>query len=195
MEITAEIVTAFVAAGMGAAFIAADYRSRTSWILGLFFVLLGASITANVCAVRAYRAGAPHSWPAFAALADTAVLLVAHEWILRIRRTIPARGLRTSFGDRMLRVAQVLALVYGGLALALPDLRVREFLGVMREAGPGASLGFWVFFLPFGLSVLGGIASIVLVLNRKPDPAEKVRLVALSAAAPPLAAGALLPDE
>ncbi|MGH7822328.1 MAG: adenylate/guanylate cyclase domain-containing protein, partial [Candidatus Binatia bacterium] len=191
IDVNGYFVNAIVAAGMGVAFIVADRRSPTSWLLGVLFVLIGASITANICVVQG--SGSVRIWSAVAGLCEAGALLTTHEWILRLRRTIPTRGLRTLLGDRVVRAGQALGLLYGALAMALPELRAREFVGLMRQNGAALPTGFWLFLGPFALSVVAGLFSVALLLNRKPDRAEKVRLVALCAAVPLLAGGLVLP--
>jgi class 3 adenylate cyclase len=118
--------------------------------------------------------------------------LFGFEWLLRVRRTIPARNLRIRFGDNQLRVAQALAVVYGVLALAFPERRAGEFLGYGLFAN-GLQPGFFLFAVPLGVSLILGIASGLITLNRRPDIAERKRLVAFAVAAPFMASGIVLP--
>ena len=50
------------------------------------------------------------------------------EWLLRVRRTVPANGMDVKFGDRLLRWGQGASVLYGAFALAWPGLRTGEFL-------------------------------------------------------------------
>jgi class 3 adenylate cyclase len=131
------------------------------------------------------------AWAGILALPQVCAFVFAHEWILRIRRTIPARGLQTRFADNQLRLAQLLAIVYGVLALVFPQMRAQQFLGAAfaGELQPG----FVLFAVPLGLSLVLGIAAGLITLNRRPDIAERQRLVALAIAAPFMASGIVLP--
>ena len=101
-----------------------------------------------------------------------------YEWIRRVRQTIPAGHLKTRFGDWSIWIAQALVLVYGVLAVLYPEMRVREFIGGLFSEGRLMSREFLLFALPLGLSLLLAGASLLLCLNRRPDAAERVRLIA-----------------
>jgi len=61
-------------------------------------------------------------WGGVFALPEMLAFVFAYEWVLRVRRTVPARNLYTAGPDRLLRIAQGLALAYGLLALAFVAL-------------------------------------------------------------------------
>src|SRR5262249_54948614 len=118
----------------------------------------------------------------------------AYEWILRVRRTIPAAGLRTEGPDRLLRIAQALVVFYQVAAFAFPRVRVEKFLGAgFREVFMVHQVEFWLFALPLTLSLGLALFSGLLMLKRKPARAEATRLVAFAVAAPFMSSGVILP--
>ena len=190
---TGSVVVALIAAGLGVSFVSADRHSPTSWLLGVTFWCVGGSIFANVCLVHAQTESSIRALSVIAGIHEAGAMIGFHEWILRVRRTIPARGLRTTFGDRLSRFGEVAALVYLALAIWLPDVRAREFVGALQAEGALGRPAFYLFFVPSNLSILSGLLSIGLVLRRRPDPGERTRLLALCAAGPLLATGLILP--
>lgn len=197
---TAPLIVALVAMGMALAFIAADRKSRTSAALALCLAGVGGSILANVHVTLIYlmRGDLDATLPAWAgllAIPEVIAFVAGYEWILRIRRTVPTRELRTIFGDNMLRVAQGLALLYGVLAIAMPQARAQVFMGGLMQAGALHSLEFMMFSVPLEISLLLAVGSAVLLLNRRPDAPERIRLVAFLIGAPFMASGLVLPYE
>jgi class 3 adenylate cyclase len=118
----------------------------------------------------------------------------AYEWILRVRRTVPAGNLKTRGPDALLRIAQALAVFYGLAALAFPRVRVEKFVNAgLGEVFERGTPEFWLFALPLSVSLVLGLYSGLLLLRRRPDPAESLRLVAFAVAAPFMASGMVLP--
>jgi adenylate cyclase len=192
MEATPQTIASLLALGIALAFIVADRQAPTSRALSIFLASIGISIALySQIEVRYLRANDYPVWGGVFAIPDVFAFYFGYEWLLRIRRTIPARNLRTRFGDNQLRVAQALAIVYGGLALFFPRLRAYEFSGSLTGSGLGP--GFYLFAIPLGVSLVLGIASGVMTLNRRPDVAERQRLVAFLAAAPVMASSMVLP--
>jgi class 3 adenylate cyclase len=180
---------------MATAFILADRESPTSRALTSFLVSVGVSIlVATQIELRYIESGDYPWWGGVFALPEVLAFVFGYEWLLRVRRTIPAGNLRTRFADNQLRVAQGLALVYAVLAVALPYRRIEEFNGVGLFA-TGLQPGFFLFAVPLGLSLVLGIAAGLVTLNRKPDVAERKRLLAFAAAAPFMASSMVLPVE
>ena len=187
------LVCVIIALGMGVAFLVADARSLTTRMLSAFLLSIGAAIFLNVTFVRPY---APQDLPWMSYLAPCATalsMIFGAEWVLRIRRMVPAGALRTRFGDAQFRMAQGFAVVYAALGMWFNDLRAEYFLGALGRPGLFAQSEFWLFATPFVLAVLCVIDGTLITLNRKPDHAEVVRLGGIAMAAPLIAAGLLLP--
>jgi len=167
--IVPHIITALLALGMAIAFLAADRRSPTSRALALFLGTVGIAIAVGtMIAPRAYADGIP-AWGGVFALPETLAFVFAYEWLLRVRRTVPARNLNTEGPDRLIRIAQGLAILYGLLALAFPEQRAAHFSGeLLLEAGERRQWWFYLFAVPLGLSLLLSSFSGLLLLKRRP---------------------------
>ena len=133
------------------------------------------------------------AWDGVFAIPEVLAFVLAYEWLLRVRRTIPAGNLRTAGADKMLRVAQALAVFYGLVSLAFPELRVAHFLNLMRNPNEALHPTFFLFAIPLSTSLILATASGLLMLNRRPDRAETLRGVAFLIGAPFMASGLVLP--
>src|SRR3972149_12329184 len=124
IDTTPHIITALLARGMALAFILADRASPTSRALALFLVSIGLSIGVTVLVEGPYvrRAGVP-PWGGLFALPAAFAFVFAYEWLLRVRRTVPARNLYTAGPDRLLRIPQALAVPSRTAAPAVPGAR------------------------------------------------------------------------
>ena len=194
MDTTPQIIASLLALGIALAFIVADRQAPTSRALSIFLASIGITIALySQVELRFLRANDYPAWGGIFAIPEVFAFYFGYEWLLRIRRTIPARNLSTRFGDNQLRVAQALAIAYGGLALYFPRLRAYEFSGSLSGSGLGP--GFYLFAIPLGISLALGVASGVLTLNRRPDVAERQRLVAFLAAVPFMASAMVLPSN
>ena len=196
-DTTPHVITALLALGMALAFILADRASPTSRALALFLVSIGLSIAVVVLIegplVR--QRGVP-VWGGLFALPEMLAFFFAYEWLLRVRRTVPARNLYTAGPDRLLRIAQLLAVLYWLIALAFPEQRQQNFIGDLLSRSGGLSRAwFWAFATPLALSLLLGAFSGLLLLNRRPDRAETLRMLAFIAASPFMASGLVLPPQ
>ncbi len=195
MNTTPQIIVSLLALGMALAFSLADRNSPTSRWLSLFLAAVGITIAvSSQIEIPLRDQGRYPAWGGIFALPEVLAFLFAYEWILRVRRTIPARELRTQFADKQLRIAQALAMVYFVLALLFPRVRVEQFIGaVWNGSAPG--FGFMLFAVPLSVSLIVGISAGLITLNRRPDIAERQRLVAFSVASPFMASGLVLPIE
>ena len=183
--------------GMALAFVIADRSSPTSRALALFLMSVGVSIGvgAKIAYPRHYY-GIVEWWDGVFAIPESMAFFFAYEWILRVRRTVPAAGLRTAGPDNLLRVAQALAVFYQLAAFAFPRMRVEQFLGAgFREVFMLREPEFWLFALPLTLGLALSLFSGLLMLKRKPDRAEARRLVAFAIAAPFMASGVIVPPS
>ena len=195
IDTTPHIITSFLAMGMALAFVIADRRSPTSRALGLFLASIGVSIgVTSQIAYPMHHVGRIEWWDGVFALPEAAAFFFAYEWILRVRQTVPSHGLKTEGPDRLLRIAQALAVFYALACLAFPRTRVEKFLGAgFREVYMAGETEFWLFAMPLTLSLGLGLFSALLMLNRRPDRAESLRLLAFALAAPFMASGVILP--
>lgn len=193
-EFNGQIVLSVVSFGMGIAFYSADRRSSTSKYLALFFLGVGLSISMNTSLYFASQGGEIPAWAMFGGLGEALAGIAGFEWVLRVRRTVPTRELNTRFGDNLIRVAQGLMLFYGLMSVIYADVRLNDYLGSFMQPDLALSQkGFWLFAAPLELAMLlGGVAALML-LNRRPERAEAIRLLSFVASTPFLAAGLILP--
>lgn len=193
-DISLHTLVSLIALGMALAFLSADAHSRTSQALSLSLASTGVAIFLNVSLID-FADDVP-AWSGWLALPESLALVAMLEWLLRVRRTLPAApGMNTRAGDLILRFGQVVAVFYSVFAIAAPELRVTYF---MRAGGNPEVLRhwqFWLFALPIDMAALAGFAAILLLLNRKPDRAEKIRVLAMAAAVPFFIAGFVLPVD
>ena len=195
LDTTPHIITALLALGMALAFIIADRASPTSRALSLFLASVGVAIgLGSQIAHPMHVQGRIPAWDGLFAIPETFAFIFAYEWVLRVRRTVPAKNLNTQGPDRLLRVAQVLAGFYGVASLAFPELRVNHFINAgMAEVFRRGEPEFWLFALPLTLSLVFGLFPGLLMLRRRPDRAEAVRLLAFAIGAPFMASGVVIP--
>lgn len=192
LQLIPHLMVALVALGMALAFIWADYRSPTSRLLAMTLVCLALAIVLNTAYL--YGLFGDGDMPGWLALPEGAALLALLEWVLRVRRTLPAGELDVRIGDFMLRCGQVAGLVYCVLALLYPAQRQHDF---MFSAGSVSALrrpGFWLFAVPLLFASGTGLFSGALILNRRPDRGERVRIAALGVSTPFFLAGFVLPQ-
>ena len=181
--------------GMALAFIIADRSSPTSRALSLFLASVGLAIgVGSQIAYPLHVQRGVAAWDGVFAIPETLAFIFAYEWVLRVRRTVPARDLKTHGPDALLRVAQALAAFYGLASLAMPKLRVDHFINAgFSEVFERGAPEFWLFALPLTISLVLGVFPGLLMLRRRPDRAEAVRLLAFAIAAPFMASGVVLP--
>ncbi len=192
MDLTAHILVSLVALGLAIAFVSADRHTPSSRALAAGFAFMGISIYVNVVLIEQFPQVLP--WFGWLAIPETLSMICILEWVLRVRRTVPAAPeLNTRGGDRALRVGQISALFYCAFSLAWPELRNAEFIRAANHPHLLLSFGFWVFMGPIVLAMLCGLAGILLMLNRRPDRGEATRVIAMAIATPFLVAGFVLP--
>ena len=190
----APLVVALVALGMSLAFVLADRRSPISRAMAAFLCMIGVSIAlAVLVAGPLHRARDFAPWDGIFALPAALAVAYAAQWLLLVRRTVPAGNLNTRGADNFLRVAQVLAGVHALISLFFPKQHLHYFQNVLRDTDNTVHLWFYAFAVPLGLSMLLILASGILLLNRRPDRAEALRGLAFVIGAPFMAAGILLP--
>jgi len=197
IDTTPHIITSLLAMGMALAFVIADRRTPTSRALGMFLASIGVAIGVNSqIAYPMHYVGRVEWWDGVFAIPEAGAFFFAYEWLLRVRRTVPAAGLRTKGPDGLLRVAQALAVFYAAMALAYPRIRVERFLNEgFREVFMAGEPEFWLFALPLTVSLVLSLFSGLLLLRRRPDRAESLRLIAFASAAPFMASGIVVPNN
>jgi len=195
LDTTPHVITSLLAMGMALSFIIADRSSPTSRALSLFLASVGLAIgIGSQIAHPLHVQGRIEAWDGLFAIPEALAFIFAYEWVLRVRRTVPARDLKTHGPDRLLRVAQLLAAFYGVAAIAFPEQRVNHFINAgFGEVFVRSEPEFWLFALPLTLSLVLGLFPALLMLRRRPDRAEAVRLLAFALAAPFMASGVVLP--
>lgn len=194
-DVTPQVIVSLLALGMSLAFIVADRASPISRMLSAFLAGVGVSIAVGVMfelPMRLRREAIPF-WGGIFAIPETFAFIFAYEWLLRVRRTIPAGSLKTRFADNMLRVSQALAAFYGIVSLAFPAERSEHFINLLRASNESLHPAFFLFAVPLGLSLVLGTGSGLLMLNRRPDRAEALRGLAFLIGAPFMASGLILP--
>ena len=192
-DVTAHILVCLVALGMALAFISADRQSPTSRWLAATFAFIGIAIDLNIVVVLTWQ---PPLWIQGAfAIPETLAMIALLEWIYRVRQTVPAGTLHTRTGDVALRLGQGAAILYSVAALVAPDWRNEHFFGALANPGWYGRWEFWVFAAPVFFSGFCGIASMLLLLNRRPDLPERIRVLAMLGAVPFWAASFVLPYE
>src|SRR3990172_2536088 len=137
MDTTPHVITALLALGMALAFIIADRSSPTSRALALFLTFVGVSIviTTRIEVPYVREHGGVPAWGGIFALPEVLSFVFAYEWVLRVRRTVPARNLKTRGPDMLLRIAQGLALFFFLASLAFPKIPFSQFIGAGRRPG------------------------------------------------------------
>ncbi len=193
-DTTPQVIVSLLALGMALAFIVADRQSPTSHALAWFLWSIGVAIAVGaLIAARIHLHRAVAAWDGVFALPEMLAFIFAYEWVLRVRRTVPARNLNTRGADYGLRIAQGLAVFYGVVALIWPELRLEHFTNLRLNPGERLHPAFWLFAAPLGISLILGIGAGLFTLNRRPDRAEALRLQAFAIAAPFMASGMVLP--
>ncbi len=188
----AYILVSLIALGMGIAFVSADRQSPASRALAAGLAFMGLSIYFNVVIMA--RHALPPGLAGALALPETLSTVCLLEWILRVRRTVPVPpDMDTRAGDRVLRLGQAAGVLYGLFSVLWPELRASDFIRAGDQPRLFLGAGFWLFMGPVSFAMLAGLAGILLLLNRRPDRAEAVRVVAMALAAPFFVAGFVLP--
>ena len=187
------VLVSLFALGMALAFVVADRSSPTSRALSLVLAFVAITLDLNVVVPMLWAV--PPQVTGLFAISDGLTMFWLHEWILRVRRTVPAGQLRVIAGDMLPRIGQVMALCYVVLSISYPELRLHEFLNALSDPGSLVRPQFWVFAGPVSLCVIAAWLSIGLLLNRRPDAPERRRVLSMAYAIPLLGASLVLPQS
>jgi class 3 adenylate cyclase len=184
------LVVGLFAIGMGVSFLSADPRSPTSRALSFFFILLGVVSAMNLPAYGRFFGESELLWYRLFSLAEIGVLTSGFEWILRVERTMTSApsAVRTVW---TLRAAQALAFAYGLIGAIAPGFR-NAYWNVPWSGGPFLRPQYYVFAVPFVLSLAFAAVRLIHIVRAELDPAERLRLNAMSCAAPFWCAGLFL---
>ncbi|MFA5940972.1 MAG: adenylate/guanylate cyclase domain-containing protein [Sinimarinibacterium sp.] len=191
-DLTAHLLVSLIALGIGVAFLSADRQSPASRALAGGFAFIGLSIFSNV--VLPAHLPIAKAWQGLLAVPETLSIFFVLEWILRVRRMVPvAAGWNTRFGDRVLRVGQLSGLAYGLFSVFWPEVREADFIRAATQPHLLLSPGFWMFMGPVLLAMFAGLVGIMLLLNRRPERGETIRVIAMALATPFFVSGFVLP--
>lgn len=186
------LIVGLFAIGMGASFLAADPHSPTSRALSVLFILLGVVFVMNIPSSGRFFGESQLPWNRFFSLGESAILVAGCEWVLRMSRIRFSASAPAPSGDRPLRIAQGLACLYGLLGAVWPQFRIEFWNGPWtRERFLRPE--YYVFAVPFGCSLGIASARVAQLLRAQIDPAERLRLLALSFATPFICAALTLP--
>jgi len=181
-----QVLVSLVALGMALAFISADRESPTSQALAASLAWIGIAIFVNSSwlELSPHWASAGARIGGWLAIPESLAIITVLEWLLRVRRTIPAGALDTRGGDGMLRLGQASGVLYSVFAIAAPELRASEFQFAASKPGALGHFGFWLFAGPILFSGLTGLTSVLLLMRRQPDRPERIRIVGFAVAMP-----------
>lgn len=177
------------ALGMALSFYAADLNSPTSRALAAMFGLLGITMLLNVPLEGGLIQHPGKIWAGIFSLLEAGIIITAEEWVLRVGRTETGPKALSSMSPALLRAGQALAAVYGFVGVALPAARRQVWQGVLSDQPV-----FYLFAIPFFVSLASALAGTIHVFRSQIDRSEKVRLRAMGAATPFLAAATLVPQ-
>src|SRR5262249_17754723 len=145
--------------------------------------LFGLTVMTYVLKHLGFLADRPLIWPRLHSVCDAGACVVGYEWILRVGRTKPSKDPHTRFGEILLCVAQGLAIFYGLMGITFPALR-----GEVSDPGWNPAVfsrpAFYLFSIPFHLSLALAGVRVVQLLRTELEHAEKVRLIAFALATP-----------
>ena len=188
-------LTGLMALGMAWAFLHADSESATTKALAIALAMSGAAIFTRIYILELIAVGPLPNWTGLLVVPGALAFIAAFEWTRRVRDTIPAGALQTSVGDSFIRIAQTLVIIYAIAAIVYPRLWASEFLPGLEGQMEWSWQSKWLFAAPVGAAMALWANSMVLCLNRRPDAAERVRLIAVLLACPLIASGLVLPLE
>ncbi|MGB0955314.1 MAG: adenylate/guanylate cyclase domain-containing protein [Panacagrimonas sp.] len=193
-EIIPLAIVSMIAFGLGLAFLTADHASPTSRALAVSMMAAGASFVLDELVVG-YAIVAPQH-ARWLAIPDGIAMGAMLEWLIRVRRTVPAApGVNTLFGDRVIRSGQLASVIFAAVVFAAPELRVEYFYRPGPSLAIFAHWQFWIFFVPMGYAAFAGFVGCLLFLSRRPEKAEAARVAAVYAAVPMMMLGFQLPAD
>lgn len=129
------------------------------------------------------------------ALVDALGIVALLQWLLHVRRSVPAATPETRSGDTLVRWGQADGIAYGLAGTMAPEARRHQFLNALAEGVALDNPMFWLFAAPVLVAVLSGVSGLCLLRNRRPDIIEQRRVVAMLLAIPLFGASFAPPEE
>lgn len=189
-------IVSLIAIGMATAFYAVDKRSGSTRMFSLFLLSIGIGGWSNGNFIATNTLADLNHWHSLLVLPTVLAMVSGVEWIYRIRERIDSRGLNTSFGDKLLRFAQILGILYGLLGIIFWEWRVEFFLGALSGGKMGwVTPQFYLFFTPIAIALTISFGTAILVTRRQPERSEFLRLIAFIFASPMFVLSMLLPGH
>lgn len=188
-------IIGLLAIGLGAAFYWLDRDARTSRMLGLFLGSIGCSVLAGVNFLR--DADQFFLFNTLLMSVPTAASFIfGPEWIRAVRAGIPAGVYNTQFGDRLVRIAQVLGLCYLLASIIYPEKHYALFLRGLTGDFEKTELVFMLLIAtPLVLAVLLSGLALLITFRRKVNVAERRRMLGFGLAVPFLGGGLIIGPE
>lgn len=186
-------IVALFAVGMALIFFVTDRHSPASRAIALCLLAMGLAIPENILQFLGMPASTPLVLRLYARFPFEALAMIAGlDWGLRVGLTVVADPESHRIERGMVRLSQALVVVYALLSIARPDLRVEAFLG---RADERLAMGpvFYLYLAPLLLAGATIILASLLLLRRRPERAEQIRIVGMLVAMPWLASGLILP--
>ena len=182
-----DLIVAIIAIGMGISFVWADPKSPTSRALALALCLIGLGWLMNVPNDAGVFKSQKDWWTRAFSIVEGATFATFMEWALRIGRA--ESSARSASAERLLRVCQALAILYGLLGVLFPEVRTRSFI-YRQQPGALTDPGYYLFAVPLYLSIALAVPAFgVWVFRSQQDRAEHIRVWALIVATPFLMSG------
>jgi class 3 adenylate cyclase len=170
--------------GLAAIFLYADPRSPTTRALVAFFAMVGLIYVVGPTFLHPYTDGDVPLWVRFSAIVESALLPAFGEWLLRVARTAQTTRRALTGITIAVRLIQVFAVVYCGLAFALPAARLEYFYSSGLTPDVFERSSFWFLATPWLVNTAALIVAGSILFLQRIDPAERIRAIAATAALP-----------
>ncbi len=185
---------AIVAFGLAFAAIAADFRSSSTRMLALMFVMIGLGLVLEANFITGRPIEALPAWANWATLPSALAIIALAEWLRLIRRTTTQT---TSDGrvEHLIRNAQISAIAYGIFGFVFPEWRAGYLLRIVDEPNVFLEPRFHALAIPFSMALVLLFVSIIKTLWMQPDPPERLRLLGITAAMPIITSAFVMPAD
>lgn len=170
--------------GLAAIFLYADPRSPTTRALIAFFATVGLIFVMGATFVDRYTHGDIPLWVRLSAIVESVATPAFGEWLLRVARTAQTTRRALTGITAMVRLIQASAVIYCGLAFALPAARLEYFFSSALPPDAFQRGSFWLLAIPWFVATAATIVAGSILFSQRIDPAERVRAIAATAAYP-----------